>query len=93
MLKREIVDPKGFNGGADLPFELRLKDFEIAMQLDFGQFWGSSEEWNMKPENSSRKPLLGIKKAPLRSATPTPPWVANMASSDFLHVSVRPRPR
>lgn len=32
MLRHEIVDPKGFNSVADLPFELRLKDFEIAMQ-------------------------------------------------------------
>jgi hypothetical protein len=32
MLKHEIVDPAGFNKVASLPFELRLKDFEIAMQ-------------------------------------------------------------
>jgi hypothetical protein len=32
MPERQIVDPSRFNGNADLPFELRLKDFEIAMQ-------------------------------------------------------------
>jgi hypothetical protein len=32
MLKHQIVDPVGFNEKIALPFELRLKDFEIAMQ-------------------------------------------------------------
>lgn len=32
MLKRQIVNTAAFNPHADLPFELRLKDFEIAMQ-------------------------------------------------------------
>lgn len=32
MLKHEMVDLNGFNSTAHLPFELRLKDFEIAMQ-------------------------------------------------------------
>lgn len=32
MLKHEIVDSAGFNKDARLPFELRVKDFEIAMQ-------------------------------------------------------------
>jgi hypothetical protein len=32
MLKHQIVDPAGFNEKIALPFELRLKDFEIAMQ-------------------------------------------------------------
>jgi hypothetical protein len=32
MLKHETVDLKSFNAEAELPFELRLKDFEIAMQ-------------------------------------------------------------
>jgi hypothetical protein len=32
MLKHETVDLKSFNATAELPFELRLKDFEIAMQ-------------------------------------------------------------
>ena len=31
-MKREIIDTTGFNSAAILPFELRLKDFEIAMQ-------------------------------------------------------------
>jgi hypothetical protein len=32
MLKHETVDLAGFNSAVVLPFELRLKDFEIAMQ-------------------------------------------------------------
>lgn len=32
MLKREVVDTTAFNDKANLPFVLRLKDFEIAMQ-------------------------------------------------------------
>lgn len=32
MTTRRIVDAGAFNAAADLPFELRLKDFEIAMQ-------------------------------------------------------------
>lgn len=32
MLGHETVDPASFNSSAKLPFELRLKDFEIAMQ-------------------------------------------------------------
>jgi len=31
MLK-QTVDPRGFNSNATLPYELRLKDFELAMQ-------------------------------------------------------------
>lgn len=31
-MKRESVDLSKFNSAADLPFQLRLKDFEIAMQ-------------------------------------------------------------
>jgi len=32
MLKREIVNKSKFNDGAKLPYQLRLADFEIAMQ-------------------------------------------------------------
>ena len=32
MIKHEMVDLNGFNSMVHLPFELRLKDFEIAMQ-------------------------------------------------------------
>jgi hypothetical protein len=32
MIPREVVDPTKFNPGAVLPFELRLKDFELSMQ-------------------------------------------------------------
>ena len=32
MPVKELVDPTAFNPEADLPFQLRLKDFEIAMQ-------------------------------------------------------------
>ncbi len=31
-LVRQIIDPSAFNANATLPFSLRLKDFEIAMQ-------------------------------------------------------------
>jgi hypothetical protein len=31
MQQRQIVDPTGFDRAAQLPFQLRLKDFEIAM--------------------------------------------------------------
>jgi hypothetical protein len=39
MLKRETVDPAAFNPDAVLPFELRLKDFEIAMQDVYDFFY------------------------------------------------------
>lgn len=32
MLRKQRINSKGFNENADLPFELRLKDFEIAIQ-------------------------------------------------------------
>lgn len=32
MIRRELVDASAFNPVAELPFELRLKDFELAMQ-------------------------------------------------------------
>lgn len=32
MIRRNQLDPGGFNSEAELPFELRLKDFELAMQ-------------------------------------------------------------
>jgi hypothetical protein len=32
MLKKAQLDPNGFNKAIDLPYALRLKDFEIAMQ-------------------------------------------------------------
>lgn len=32
MIPREHVDIAAFNRAAELPFELRLKDFELAMQ-------------------------------------------------------------
>ncbi len=32
MLKREIVDKSKFNSAAKLPYQLRLVDFEIAIQ-------------------------------------------------------------
>jgi len=39
MLKRQLVDPKGFNPNAKLPYELRLKDFELAMQDVYDFFY------------------------------------------------------
>jgi len=37
-IERNIVCPEAFNAGSNLPYELRSKDFEIAMQdiYDFG---------------------------------------------------------
>jgi|SRR6185437_1222512 len=32
MTRRKVVDASAFNPAAELPFELRLKDFELAMQ-------------------------------------------------------------
>jgi hypothetical protein len=39
MLKRETVDPNAFNPKANLPFQLRHKDFEIAMQDVYDFFY------------------------------------------------------
>jgi hypothetical protein len=39
MFKRETVHPNAFNPNAELPFELRLKDFEIAMQDVYDFFY------------------------------------------------------
>jgi hypothetical protein len=39
MPKKETVDPDAFNSNAELPFELRLKDFEIAMQDVYDFFY------------------------------------------------------
>ena len=38
-IRRNTVDLKKFNSRADLPFELRLKDFEIAMQDIYDFFY------------------------------------------------------
>jgi hypothetical protein len=39
MVNRETVDPAAFNKNAALPFSLRLKDFEIAMQDVYDFFY------------------------------------------------------
>src|SRR5438270_10567218 len=39
MLKRQTVELNAFNSKAELPFELRLKDFEIAMQDVYDFFY------------------------------------------------------
>jgi hypothetical protein len=39
MLKRELVDKSKFNHDADLPYQLRLADFEIAMQDVYDFFY------------------------------------------------------
>ncbi len=39
MTYREKVIPSAFNPDADLPYELRLKDFEIAMQDVYDFFY------------------------------------------------------
>jgi hypothetical protein len=36
---RNMVDPEKFNGAAELPYELRLKDFEMAMQDVYDFFY------------------------------------------------------
>lgn len=39
MLRREIVNEAAFNSASTLPFELRLKDFELAMQDVYDFFY------------------------------------------------------
>jgi hypothetical protein len=39
MLRRETVNEKAFNPASALPFELRLKDFELAMQDVYDFFY------------------------------------------------------
>jgi hypothetical protein len=39
MLQREGVDPEKFNHGAQLPYQLRLADFQIAMQDVYDFFY------------------------------------------------------
>ena len=39
MIRRNHVDPQLFNSAAKLPFELRLKDFELAMQDIYDFFY------------------------------------------------------
>lgn len=39
MVTREVVDPNAFNQSISLPFSLRLKDFEIAMQDVYDFFY------------------------------------------------------
>lgn len=48
MLKRQIVDPAGFNKKLAMPFELRLKDFEIAMQDVYDFFYDVNKLFNKK---------------------------------------------
>lgn len=43
MLRREIVTPSAFNPKAELPYTLRLKDFEIAMQDVYDFFFDVNE--------------------------------------------------
>jgi len=38
-LKRQVLDPAAFNKSANLPFSLRLKDFEAAMQDVYDFFY------------------------------------------------------
>ena len=39
MLHREVVDTNAFNANANLPFQLRVKDFEIAIQDVYDFFY------------------------------------------------------
>ncbi len=43
MLKKAELNPKGFNSAIKLPFELRLKDFEMAMQDVYDFFYDVNE--------------------------------------------------
>lgn len=45
---REEVEAKAFNKAIDLPFELRLKDFEIAMQDVYDYFFDVNEHFQKK---------------------------------------------
>ncbi|MBI3935911.1 MAG: hypothetical protein HY323_02960 [Betaproteobacteria bacterium] len=48
MLKRHTVDPTKFNPDAKLPFELRLKDFELAMQDVYDFFFDVNTQLTSK---------------------------------------------
>lgn len=48
MLKREIVDTAAFNPKAVLPYQLRLKDFEIAMQDVYDFFYDVNKLFQKK---------------------------------------------
>lgn len=39
MIERNVVDPQKFNRGVDLPYELRLQDFQMAMQDVYDFFY------------------------------------------------------
>lgn len=47
-ITRQIVDPSGFNLQAQLPFELRLKDFEVTMQDAYDFFFDVNSHLNSK---------------------------------------------
>ena len=38
-MKRQVVEPKGLNSNIKLPYQLRLKDFELAMQDVYDFFY------------------------------------------------------
>jgi hypothetical protein len=48
MPTREVVDRSGFNQGAQLPFQLRLGDFEAAMQDVYDFFYDVNELFQRK---------------------------------------------
>jgi hypothetical protein len=48
MPTREVVNTGAFNPDADLPFELRLKDFEIAMQDVYDFFYDVNQLFQRK---------------------------------------------
>jgi hypothetical protein len=48
MPTREVVDRSGFNEGAQLPFQLRLGDFEAAMQDVYDFFYDVNELFQRK---------------------------------------------
>jgi len=48
MLKRNIVNPEKFNPAAELPFELRLKDFELALQDIYDFFFDVNNQLSSK---------------------------------------------
>jgi hypothetical protein len=48
MVVREVVDTTAFNNDAQLPFNLRLKDFEIAMQDVYDFFYDVNSHFQSK---------------------------------------------
>ena len=61
-MKKEVVDTNAFNQSAILPYELRLKDFEIAMQDIYDFFFDVNlllRDGRQNQRSSNQTPLDG----------------------------------